>query len=438
MPVPASGPLQLRGDIALEVNGDATGTDVSLGALSNTAGFTEPDTMSEFYDFSMVSAPTVQTDTPTSISSSGMTLNGNVTADGGASVTSKGFYFGTDANYANNNKRSSVGSGTGAFNEAITGLSHSTVYYATAYAINSEGEGRGATVSQSTGAFTTPTVTQATTANVTDNFMDIYGTMQSPDGGNLQYGWYFGTSSTMTNNTFLHDGNTNGSTSTINFHFAKGSLSGSTTYYIWTAVRQLDGTVLASASVKTQQTLATLNYTTYQAGFSSVSLRAEAYIGAYCETQIYNQYNHQYYGYTTNGSLSRSGTAPSNGQYDSGTVNGRWTATFLSGGSATNNRTYGYSKVTNVNLSSTYGQGQVYMNQGHTSISGSSHYVGGNPTAVSITHQSPSSASQGSLNFGRIGWASNTPIQNWQRLELGMSDNYNVTAQWGIYIQYVA
>lgn len=438
MPVPSSGPLQLRGDIALEVNGDATGTDVSLGALSNTAGFTEPDTMSEFYGFSMVSAPTVQTDSASSVSSSGMTLNGNATADGGASITSKGFYFGTDSNYANNTKRSSLGTGTGAFSEAITGLSHSTTYYITAYAINSEGEGRGATVSQSTGAFTTPTVTQATTANVTDTFMDIYGTMQSPDGGNLQYGWYFGTSSTMTNNTFIHDGNTNGSTSTINFHYAKGSLSGSTTYYIWTAVRQLDGTVLASAAVKTQQTLATLNYTTYASGPSSFQVRAEAYIGAYCETQMYTQYDHQYYGYTTNSNLTRSGTASSTGQYDSGMANGQWKATFLSGGVATNNRTYGYSKVTNVNLVNSYGNGQCYVNHGLTSITGSSHYVGGNPTAVSVTHQSPSSAAQGSLNFGKIGWASNYAIQNWQRLELTMADNYNVTAQWGIYIQYVA
>ena len=171
MPVPASGPLQLRGDIALEVNGSATGTDVSLGALSNTAGFTEPDTMSEFYDFSMVSVPTVQTDAASSVSSSGMTLNGNATADNGANITSKGFYLGTDANYANNTKRSSVGNGTGSYSEAVTSLSHSSTYYITSYAINSEGEGRGATVSQSTGAFTTPSVTTATTSDIYDTTM---------------------------------------------------------------------------------------------------------------------------------------------------------------------------------------------------------------------------------------------------------------------------
>lgn len=52
MPVPSSGPLGLRSDIALEVDGSATGTNVSLRALSNTAGFVTPDAMSEFRGYS--------------------------------------------------------------------------------------------------------------------------------------------------------------------------------------------------------------------------------------------------------------------------------------------------------------------------------------------------------------------------------------------------
>ena len=51
MAVPSSGQLRLRADIALEVDGSATGTNVSLGTLSNTAGFTDPDAMSEFYGY---------------------------------------------------------------------------------------------------------------------------------------------------------------------------------------------------------------------------------------------------------------------------------------------------------------------------------------------------------------------------------------------------
>ena len=99
MPVPSSGALRLRADIAAEVDGSATGTDVSLGTLSNSAGFAEPDTMSEFYGYSSVSAPTVQTDAISNVTATSMTLNGNATADNGASITSKGFYFGTNSNF---------------------------------------------------------------------------------------------------------------------------------------------------------------------------------------------------------------------------------------------------------------------------------------------------------------------------------------------------
>lgn len=59
MPVPSSGQLRLRADINQEVNGNDTDTNVSLGTLSNSAGFTEPDTMSEFYGYTSLTAPTV-------------------------------------------------------------------------------------------------------------------------------------------------------------------------------------------------------------------------------------------------------------------------------------------------------------------------------------------------------------------------------------------
>ena len=54
MPVPSSGTLRLRADIALEVDGSATGTNVSLGTLSDTAGFSAPDAMSDFYGYSAI------------------------------------------------------------------------------------------------------------------------------------------------------------------------------------------------------------------------------------------------------------------------------------------------------------------------------------------------------------------------------------------------
>tara|TARA_R110000787_G_scaffold245458_1_gene351285 strand:- start:780 stop:1673 length:894 start_codon:yes stop_codon:yes gene_type:complete len=149
MAVPSSGPLALRGDIALEVDGSATGTNVSLNTLSSSAGFTAPNEMTEFYGYSNSVVPSLSTSSMSSVASTSMTANGNVSSDGGATVTSRGFYFGTSSNYASNTKYT-VGSGTGSFSNGFGSLSSQQTYYATAWAINSVGENRGSTVSATT------------------------------------------------------------------------------------------------------------------------------------------------------------------------------------------------------------------------------------------------------------------------------------------------
>lgn len=149
MAVPSSGQLGLRADIALEIDGSATGSDVSLNTLSSQAGFSVPNGMFEFYGYVDAVAPTLSTNSTTSVTSSSMTANGNVSSDGGASITQRGFYFGTSSTYTSNTKYSVSGT-TGSFNRAFTGLSGATTYYMTAYAINSAGESVGSTVSSAT------------------------------------------------------------------------------------------------------------------------------------------------------------------------------------------------------------------------------------------------------------------------------------------------
>nr|BAR33803.1 hypothetical protein [uncultured Mediterranean phage uvMED] len=203
MPVPSSGALRLRADIAAEVDGSATGTDVSLGTLSNSAGFAEPDTMSEFYGYSSVSAPTVQTDAISNVTATSMTLNGNATADNGASITSKGFYFGTNSSYASNTKRSSLGSGTGSFTENVTGLTAATTYYVTSYAINSIGESVGSTISSSSGAAVVPTISQGNAAGIGETTAYVDGSITDSGGNNASQSnikFYFGTNSNVTSN----------------------------------------------------------------------------------------------------------------------------------------------------------------------------------------------------------------------------------------------
>ena len=165
MPVPSSGQLRLRADIALEVDGSATGTNVSLGTLADTAGFdTPPDTMQEFYGYTACTIPSVTTNSISGVGVNSMTANGNVTNDNGCSVTERGFYFGTSSNYASNTKYSS-GSGTGSYSRGFSGLNSSTTYYATAYATNSEGESRGSTVNATSSTLITYTFATQNSAN---------------------------------------------------------------------------------------------------------------------------------------------------------------------------------------------------------------------------------------------------------------------------------
>lgn len=161
MAVPSSGQLRLNADINLELNGSATGTNVSLKDLSNAAGFADPDGMFEFYGYVDAVNPSISSSANTSITSSSMTANGNVTSDGGGTITERGFYFGTSSSFSSNSKFTVSGT-TGAYSKSFTGLSGGTTHYATAYAINSIGEVRATTRSSAT---TTPNISTVLTFN---------------------------------------------------------------------------------------------------------------------------------------------------------------------------------------------------------------------------------------------------------------------------------
>ena len=110
-------------------------------------------------------APTVTSSAATSVTSIGATLNGNVTADGGATVTERGFVYSltsadssrTVAESSGSNVTKVIVSGTtGSFNQAISSLLPGTGYSFAPYATNSVGttEGTTQTFTTSKGALT--------------------------------------------------------------------------------------------------------------------------------------------------------------------------------------------------------------------------------------------------------------------------------------------
>ena len=142
------------GSFTKEITGLSHSTTYYYKAYATNAIGTNYGEVKQFTT-SSPNMPTVQTNNASSITSSGATLNGNVTADGGATVTIRGFVYGTSASDLSQNVQS--GSGTGSFTKALTGLSSSTTYYYKAYATNVAGTAYGE-VKQFTTAGTTGTL----------------------------------------------------------------------------------------------------------------------------------------------------------------------------------------------------------------------------------------------------------------------------------------
>jgi uncharacterized protein (TIGR02145 family) len=93
---------------------------------------------------------TISTNTASIISDSSVLLGGEITFDGGATVTQRGIAYSTTSNPDISSNITIDGSGTGAFTASISGLSPATTYYARAYAINSVGTAYGQQVNFTT------------------------------------------------------------------------------------------------------------------------------------------------------------------------------------------------------------------------------------------------------------------------------------------------
>ncbi len=82
---------------------------------------------------------TLTTSDVTSITKISAVSGGNITSDGGGTVTARGVCWSTRENPTTADSKTSDGSGIGSFTSNITGLSAGNTYYVRAYAINNAG-----------------------------------------------------------------------------------------------------------------------------------------------------------------------------------------------------------------------------------------------------------------------------------------------------------
>ena len=121
-------------------------------------------------------APTITISVVTNITATSATFGGEVTSDGGATVTAKGICYGTKQNPTTTDSKTSNGSGTGSFSSSITGLNPGSTYYARAYATNSV-----ETAYSSQATFTTVALSPILTT--TD--LSVITTTTASSGGNI-------------------------------------------------------------------------------------------------------------------------------------------------------------------------------------------------------------------------------------------------------------
>lgn len=193
--------------------------------------------------------PTITISPMSNITTTSAMSGGEVTSDGGASVTARGVCWSTNQNPSTTENKTTDGSGPGSFNSSITGLTSGVTYNIRAYATNEVGTAYSSQVTfnalASIPVLTSTSVSFITTATATS------GGNISSDGGAVitARGVCWGTTSSPTiNNSKTIDGTGSGSfTSSITL------LAPGTTYFIRAYATNIIGTAYGN-----QLTLTTL------------------------------------------------------------------------------------------------------------------------------------------------------------------------------------
>lgn len=169
--------------------------------------------------------PTLTTTAIISITATTASSGGNITDDGGASVTARGVCWSTSQNPTIADSYTTDGSGTGSFISNISGLTENTTYYVRAYATNSAG-----TVYGDQQSFTTlASVTTTAISNITATTASGGGFIATGGGASITARgvcW-----STSTNPT-IADSKTTDGTGTGSFTSSLIRLTSNTTYFV--------------------------------------------------------------------------------------------------------------------------------------------------------------------------------------------------------------
>jgi len=189
-----------------------------------------PPTIGAYEFMGSTSIPTVTTTLISTITINSASGGGNVTADGGLSVTARGVCWNTSTNPTIVNSHTTNGTGTGVFTSSLTGLNPGIHYYVRAYAINAAGTAYGSEVTFDTSPdITLATITTSSITNIFSASATGGGTVVHDGNSNVTArGICWSTSSTPTlSNSYTIDGTGEGT-----FISTLINLVANTTYYV--------------------------------------------------------------------------------------------------------------------------------------------------------------------------------------------------------------
>lgn len=183
--------------------------------------------------------PALTTAAITTINPASATSGGNITSDGGATITARGVCWSTGENPTISNDKTSDGTGTGTFTSSIIGLTAGTLYHIRAYATNAAGTGYGNDLTFTTSTTANVTLTTTPVTDITQTSANSGGNITNDGGSPVTVRgvcW-----STTANPTTADDKTSNG-TGTGAFTGTMSGLEANTTYHVRAYATNTNGT----------------------------------------------------------------------------------------------------------------------------------------------------------------------------------------------------
>jgi hypothetical protein len=176
----------------------------------------------------LTAVPSVNTTSATSVTLTTASIGGNVTSDGGATITARGVCWSTSPNPTTSNTKTTDIGTTGTYTSTLTGLTGSTLYYVRAYATNSVGTSYGSQITFTTLGLPTISITSSA-ISITTTTATSGGNITSDGGSTITARgvcWNTITNPTTANSKTTDAGTTGTFTSTLT------GLTSNTLYYV--------------------------------------------------------------------------------------------------------------------------------------------------------------------------------------------------------------